>query len=118
MEALNAAQELKLRQIGATVLAVSSLNPAPRADLLAALAHFKIALTVETHYVNGGLGSLVCEMVAEEGVHCKVIRCGVKSHPGGVTGSQAYLHARHGISSQRLVAAAVDALARRPEAVP
>ena len=110
IEAFNAARALKLRQIGATVLAVSSLNPAPRADLLAALAHFKIALTVETHYITGGLGSLVCEVVAEERLDCKVIRCGVKSHPGGVTGSQAYLHGVNGISSERLVTAVVDAL--------
>ena len=110
IEALNAAHELKLRQIGATVLAVSSLNPAPRADLLAALAQFKIALTVETHYITGGLGSLVCEVVAEERLDCKVIRCGVKSHPGGITGSQAYLHGVHGISSERLVTAVVNAL--------
>lgn len=110
IEALGAAHELKLRQIGATVLAVSSLNPAPRADLLAALARFKIALTVETHYITGGLGSLVCEVVAEERLACKVIRCGVKSHPGGVTGSQAYLHEVHGISSKSLVTAVVAAL--------
>ncbi|MCX6907880.1 MAG: 1-deoxy-D-xylulose-5-phosphate synthase [Verrucomicrobia bacterium] len=110
IESLNAAHALKLRGIGATVLAVSSLNPAPRADLVTALARFKIALTVETHYITGGLGSLVCEVVAEEGIVCKVIRCGVKNHPGGVTGSQAYLHRVHGISSERLVTAAVEAI--------
>jgi len=110
IEAFNAARELKLRRIGATVMAVSSLNPAPRADLLAALARFKIALTVETHYITGGLGSLVCEVVAEERLDCKVIRCGVKSLPGAVTGSQSFLHGVHGISSQRLVSTVVAAL--------
>jgi transketolase len=110
LEALNAARALKLRRIGATVLAVSSLNPAPRTDLLAALAHFKIALTVETHYISGGLGSLVCEVVAEECLECKVIRCGVKSHPGSATGSQAYLHGVHGISCERLTTTVVEAL--------
>jgi transketolase len=110
IEAISAARELKLRRIGATVLAVSSLNPAPRADLLAALAHFKIALTVETHYITGGLGSLVCEVVAEERLDCRIIRCGVKDHPGGATGSQSYLHGVHGISSERLVTAVADAL--------
>lgn len=110
IEALNAAHQLKLRKIGATVLAVSSLNPAPRADLIAALGRFKIALTVETHYITGGLGSLVCELVAEEGLDCQIIRCGVKNHPGGITGSQAHLHDANGISSERLVLTVVDAL--------
>jgi transketolase len=109
-EALGAAHELKSRGLGATVLAVSSLQPAPRTDLIAALGGFKIALTIETHYTTGGLGSLVCEVVAEERLDCKIIRCGVKSHPGGVTGSQAYLHGQHGISRSRLVATVVTAL--------
>lgn len=110
IEASRAARELALRQIGATVLAVSSLNPAPRADLISALARFRVALTVETHYITGGLGSLVCEVVAEEGLDCRVTRCGVRSHPGGRTGSQAHLHGVHGISSARLVTAVVEAL--------
>lgn len=110
IEASNAAQALKLRHIGASVLAVSSLNPAPRADLIAALGRFAVAFTVETHYITGGLGSFVCEIVAEERLDCKVIRCGVKSHPGSITGNQAYLHAVHGISSDRLVTAVVNAL--------
>jgi len=110
IEALNASHALKLRQIGATVLAVSSLHPVPRADLLAALARFKTVLTVETHYITGGLGSLVCEVVAEERLDCKVIRCGVKQLPDGVTGSQALLHGVHGIASESLVATVVTAL--------
>jgi transketolase len=110
IEALNAARELKSRQIGATVLAISSLNPAPRADLAAALARFKIALTVETHYITGGLGSLVCEVVAEDGIDCKVVRCGVKTMPGAASGTQAFLHGVHGLSSPCLVATVVAAL--------
>lgn len=110
IEAFNAARELAHRDIGAMVLAVSSLNPVPRADLLAALARFNIALTVETHYITGGLGSLVSEIVAEEGIECKVIRCGVKKHPGCVTGSQAYLNRVHGISSESLVNTVIKAI--------
>ncbi len=113
LEALNAAQELESRRIGATVLAISSLNPAPRADLLAALARFKIALTVETHYITGGLGSLASEIIAEESLACRVIRCGVKKHPGGRTGSQAYLHGIHGICSKSLTNTVIEALEKR-----
>ena len=79
-------------------------------DLLAALTRFKTTLTVETHYITGGLGSLVSEIVAEEGLDCRVIRCGVKRHPGGHTGSQAYLHGIHGISSESLTKTVIDAL--------
>lgn len=103
VEAVNAARKLKERDIAATVLAVSCINPAPTADLVAALSRFKTAFTVETHYVTGGLGSLVCETVAEQGLDCRIVRCGVKGHPGCVTGGPDYLQSVHGISSDRIV---------------
>ena len=37
-------------------------SPAPVDDLVAALARVPLAVTVEAHYVNGGLGSLVAEV--------------------------------------------------------
>jgi transketolase len=109
-DAVTAARELQKRGIETTVLAVPCLNPAPRSDLVTALSRFKTAFTIETHYINGGLGSLVCEIVAEEGIDCRITRCGVKEHPGCVTGGQGYLHDLHGISPQGLVATVAAAL--------
>ena len=50
------------------------------------------------HYVNGGLGSLVCEVVAEHGLGTRVIRCAVRTMPSGATGSQAPSDAQHGLT--------------------
>ena len=36
-----------------------------------------LALTIESHYLVGGVGSLVSEVVAEAGLGCRVVRCGV-----------------------------------------
>lgn len=109
-EATAAADALTLRGIEASVLAVSTLVPAPRADLIAALANFSVVLTLETHYIVGGLGSLVCELVAEEGLSCRVRRLGASSHPGAQTGSQAYLHRVQQLSREHVVAAVAVAL--------
>jgi transketolase len=67
-------------------------------------------MTVEAHYQVGGLGSLVSEIVAEHGLRCHVVRCGVATMPVGRTGSEAYMAAQHGLSTEGLVASALRAL--------
>jgi transketolase len=102
-EAVTAAKALSTRGIACTVLVVASPSPAPVGDLTEILAPFPLVLTVEAHYTVGGLGSLVSEVVAEQGLNCRVVRCGVKGISDGVSGSQAYLRRVDGISSDALV---------------
>lgn len=91
-------------------LVVSTLNPAPTDDLARILKQYKTVVTVEAHYVCGGLGSLICEVVAENNLDTRVIRAALKESPDGLTGSQNYLHHKYGISSERVVSLAKDAL--------
>ncbi len=98
-------------QIRSTVLVVASIQPAPIEDLIGALSKFRLAITVEAHYCNGGLGSLVAEVIAEQGIRCQLVRCGVRTNPNGLSGSQNYLHQVHGLDSLSLVKTARQALA-------
>lgn len=109
-EVISAANLLAQRGVDAAVLVVSSLNPAPTNDLVDALSRFPIAMTVEAHYITGGLGSLVSEIVAGTGLTCRVIRCGVARNPDALTGGQDYLHRTHGLSSEALVSKALSVL--------
>jgi transketolase len=109
-EAARAVDELARRGIDATLLVVASLNPPPADDLARALSRFPVAMTVEAHYVVGGIGSLVCEIAAERGISCRVVRRGVRDSPDGLTGSQAYLHKAHGLSPEALIDAAIQAV--------
>jgi transketolase len=63
--------------------------------------------------VSGGVGSLVSEVVAEHGLDCRVVRCGVRTTPDGVVGSQQFLHRVHGLTSEALTDAALQALQLR-----
>jgi transketolase len=110
-EVLAAAEDLASDGIQASVLLVTSLSPAPLEDLLAALNGRHLVMTVEAHYVTGGLGSLVAEVIAERGLGCRLIRCGVERPPDGLCGSDRYLRELHGLSSRALVERAHDALA-------
>jgi transketolase len=110
VEAAAAADTLAARGVEAGIVVVASINPAPVEDLADVLGRVPLALVVEAHYAAGGVGSLVSEVVAERGIPCRVVRCGVRSSPGGATGSQAYLNAVNGISSERLVERALESL--------
>jgi transketolase len=112
-EAVAAADLLAARGVHASVLVVASLAPAPIEDLAAALARVPVAVSVEAHYVAGGLGSLVAEVSAEHGLPCRLVRCAVRTAPDGRSGSQAHLYARHGLGADAIAAQTLEALGAR-----
>lgn len=103
--------------VEASVLVVSSLNPAPTEDLVEALADIPLALSAEAHYVNGALGSLVAETIAEHALPCRLIRAGLRAMPIGATGSRPHLYARHGLAPDQLAASVLRALDGAPAPV-
>jgi transketolase len=111
-EAVEAAELLEAEGVDATVAVVSSFNPSPLEDLTALLGRVPLAVSVEAHYVVGGLGSFVAETVAEAGLDCRLVRCGVKTMPTGESGSREYLQERHGISPTAVARTALQAVAR------
>ena len=94
-----AARLLSENGLAASVAVAASLAPAPREDLLALLSRMPLAVTLESHYTNGGLGSLVSEIVAEEGLDCRVLRLGISRSPQGLAGSSASLLEQHGLDA-------------------
>lgn len=100
--ALRAADALASTNLQSTVMVVASMSPSPVDDMRAVLAQFPFAITVEAHYVNGGLGSLVCEVVAEHNLDCRVTRCGVSRTPAGEQGNQEFMNRLHGFSPEQL----------------
>ena len=109
--ASEAAAVLADRGIWATVGVVSSFNPAPVDDLANLLAKVPLVVTVEDHYVVGGVGSLVAEVIAERGLGCRLVRCGVPAMPRGRVGSEEFLLAAHGLSADAVAGAVVRELA-------
>lgn len=101
-EATAAAAALAEQGIEVAVGLVSSFNPAPDEEIAALLNGVPVALTVEAHYRNGGLGSLVAEVIAERGLDCRLQRAAVATMPRGEAGSQAHLEDRHKLSARHL----------------
>jgi transketolase len=113
-EAAAAAAELAARGVNCSLVIVAQVSPAPMDELADLLGRHAVALTVEAHYRVGGVGSLVAEVIAERGLDCRLVRCGVGSLPSGITGSQRYLHHLYGISAEKLVETAVEAVRGKP----
>ena len=109
-EALDAATRLASAGLSSAVVVVASIRPAPVDDLVAVLSRFRVALTVEAHYIDGGLGSLVSEISASHGLPCRVVRCGVTAVPNGRSGSESWLRSFHGLSGACLAETALAQL--------
>jgi transketolase len=108
--AVEAAELLAQTGIDATVAVVSTLNPSPEDDLAELLSEVPLAVSVESHYVNGGVGTLVAEVIAERGLEARLIRCGVRDMPRGTTGTVQWLNDLHGLSGPRVADLVQNAL--------
>ncbi|MFA6505901.1 MAG: transketolase C-terminal domain-containing protein [Treponemataceae bacterium] len=100
---LRAAEELKKKGIGATVVEVSSLRPFDTETVAKIINECERAITVEDHHVNGGLGSAVAAVAAERAIG-PVKRLGLDRWPE--SGESEALLDKYGMSVDVIVAAA------------
>ncbi len=105
--ALEAAQLLGATGIGAAVLHVPTLKPFDPGAVVDFARQFRSVVTLENHSIIGGLGSAVCEAVAEAGVACKVSRQGVRDS-WAEAGPLDYLRARLGLDAASLAKLAIE----------
>ncbi len=108
------ASETLLREHGmtATVAIVSSFNPSPVDDLRELVTHNRRIVSVEAQVVDGALGSLVAETIAECGSGSTLVRCGVREKPDGKSGSQSFYNRRSKIDAESIVDVAVALCSR------
>ncbi|MDQ6775775.1 MAG: 1-deoxy-D-xylulose-5-phosphate synthase [Actinomycetota bacterium] len=111
--ALVASGLLAEADVSASVTVVASVSPPPVDDLVNLLASVPLAMSVEAHYITGGLGSLIAEVIAEQGLGTRLLRAGVRGMPMGISGGRGYMHEQLGLSPERLAARVLTALAVR-----
>ena len=111
-EAVGASDLLTSHGVDAAVALVDNLGPEPPGNLRKLLSRYDRVITVEAHYRTGGVGSLVCELVADEGLDCRVERCGVSRLEPGISGSEAFMLDQHGLSAAKLEQTALRLMQR------
>ena len=76
-EAISAKEELEKQGIFVRVIDMHTIKPIDREIIVKCAKETKKIITIEDHNIIGGLGSAVCEVLAEE-YPCKVTRMGIK----------------------------------------
>jgi transketolase len=101
-EVLKASELLLDQGIFSSVFVVHNFNPSPDEDLIRKIKNFPLVVTVEDHYINGGLGSFVCELVAERSLKTTVKRIGVDTQTVHITGSRSFMNDHFGLSARKI----------------
>ncbi len=112
MEAAAATGALRERNVSCGLAVLAHVNPAPVDHLASLLEMVPLVITVEAHYCAGGAGSLVAEVIAERGLRCRLVRCGVRTLPEAVSGSARFHHQKHGLTAEQLVETVLQSLGR------
>jgi hypothetical protein len=74
--------EIQNEEIPVDQISVTRIDDRTLDQIVNLLEKVDICVTVESHLVTGGLGSLVCEAVATSGLRTRVIRVGVEESIG------------------------------------
>jgi transketolase len=108
-ECLKAADALAEKGVAARVIDLYSVKPVDAEAILAAAAETRALVTVEDHWIEGGIGDVVAAVLAEHGVSTSLTRLAVTERPG--SGPPEALLAAAGIDAEQVVAAAERVLA-------
>ncbi len=106
-EIVSAAAELADQGINAAVISVSSVRPCDTTKLLAALKKSRKVLSVEEHNINGGVGSLVAEVLAEAGCAIPLLRSGIADGSYAIAADRKDMRAHHGIDAAGVIRNAI-----------
>lgn len=99
--ALKACRELETEGLSCRVVNIHTIKPIDR-DLVAECGRtLGRIVTCEDHNIIGGLGSAVAEVLAEEGIPCRLKRVGMPD-AFGESGTPEALYAKYGFDSEGL----------------
>ncbi|MGR6980644.1 transketolase family protein [Testudinibacter sp. P27/CKL/0425] len=109
-EVVSAAEILKTKGIIPVVINVPSIRPCDTDSLFNTIKDMKQIVTVEEHNINGGLGSLVAEVLAENGVAIKLKRLGISDGDYALAADRKSMRAHHGIDADSIVKLVLELL--------
>lgn len=100
-QALKAAETLAAEGVSARVINIHTVKPLDEELIIKAAKETKMLFTVEEHSIIGGLGSAVCECLAENHP-AKVVRIGMRDR-FGESGPAAELIHKYGLDAEGIV---------------
>lgn len=113
-EAYEAALQLQNQSVDVEVVNVSSIRPVDKVGIVESIRKTEKAITVEEHTLSGGLGSLVCEIIAEEGLNAQIVRLGITEGQFSKAGPRTEIRAYYKIDKNGIVETAKRMIADNP----
>lgn len=102
-EAIAASDALKEEGVKVGVIGIHTLKPFDTELVQKISKTAKLIVTVEEHFLTGGLGSAIAEVMAELGTTAKLVRMGVDDQFVKHTGSQKYLRSVLGLDAKGIM---------------
>ncbi|MCI9437281.1 MAG: transketolase [Lachnospiraceae bacterium] len=99
-EADQAAERLEAEGIRVNLVNAVSVKPFDRANVLEMAARTRMFFTVEEHNVYGGLGSIIAEILAEEGLGVRLRRIGLQDCFAAGYGTHKSVRAENGLDAE------------------
>ena len=100
--AFSAARILEKKGINVSVIDMHTIKPIDRKILDDSVKQSKFIFTVEEHFITGGLGSAVAEVIAGERKKARLFRLGVEDKFVNKVGSQKYLRDFYHLSPEKI----------------
>lgn len=101
-DVLQVADELKKQLISVRVVNIHTLKPFDREIIIESAQKTKAILTIEEHSIYGGLGSIVAETIAEEGLGARFQRMGLRDFANGY-GTHDEVKAENGLGLEDII---------------
>lgn len=108
-QSLKAAEVFNSEGIGVKVIDIHCLKPIDKDTILKETARVKLAVSVEEHFVNGGLGSVIAEVMAANPSTCQLMSLGVQDQFSEV-GDYQYLLDQNGLTPEKIVTSVKERL--------
>jgi transketolase len=111
-ECLHAAALLQdQHDVSATVLDVHTLKPFPTDAVAAHAARHQVVVTVEEHNIEGGLGTIVRDAIADAGATTPILKHGLQDE-FALIGPPTHLYRYYGLDPQGIATVATRAVAQ------
>jgi len=94
--ALEVSQELDKSSIDTGVIDIHRIKPINDNLLFSLICNTKRLVTLEEHLLDGGLGSAICELLADNGISLPVKRIGIGKRTSG-HGDRTWFHTHYGL---------------------
>ena len=101
-EADKAAELLLADDIHVQLVNVTVVKPLPQEDMIENIKKYSYVFTVEEHNIYGGLGSIVAEVVAYNGLSAKVCPIGIEDVFAAGYGKHAEVRAANGLDAESI----------------